>query len=117
MQEIKLHIQGVSMTRQPNGEHHLLLIAPNSMEAEILQQTIGNQVFLSYTYDGSDVTFYLVFQLPHINKLFKIAVNALPETLKWLNYIDDKKVTAIRIAYRDGKGGIIPFGGLIGITL
>ncbi|MDB5022493.1 MAG: hypothetical protein JWP78_248 [Mucilaginibacter sp.] len=110
MDEIQPKIQGVRMISQDNGTHHLILITLNAMWADILHHTLGNQVVLGYTYDGSDITCYLVFELVHIDKLFRVAINASGETLKWLNWIDQKMVTDIWAAHLDGKGGIVPFG-------
>jgi hypothetical protein len=98
------------MSRRNNGTHHLILVTQNDMWADVLLDTLGDKVVLKYTYDGYDVTFYLLFELPHIDKMFSVAVNASSETKKWLEWIDEKTVTAIWAAYRDGKGGIIPFG-------
>ena len=110
MEEITPEIQGVRMTSQNNGTHHLILVTLNEMWADVLHHTLGDQVVLGYTNDGYDITFYLVFELSHIDKLFRVPVNASPETKKWLNWIDEKLVTNIRVAYRDGKGGIVTFG-------
>jgi hypothetical protein len=110
MDEIKPHIQGVRMSHQENGAHHLILVTLNDMWADVLLHTLGEKVVLGYTYDGYDITFYLVFELPHIDKMFSLPVNASSETKKWLEWIDEKTLTAIRVAYRDGKGGIVPFG-------
>ena len=109
MDEIKPYIQGVRMTNQDNGTHHLILVTLNDMWADVLLHTLDDKVVLRYTYDGYDITFYLVFELTHIDKIFSVPVNASSETKKWLQWIDEKTVTAIGVAYRDGKGGIIPF--------
>jgi hypothetical protein len=98
------------MTNKDNDTHHLILVTLNAMWADILHHTLGNKVVLGYTYDGYDITFYLVFKLLHIDKMFRVAVNASGETLKWLNWIDEKKVTDVWAAHLDGKGGIVPFG-------
>jgi hypothetical protein len=110
MDEIQPKIQGVRMTSEDNGTHHLILITLNAMWADVLHHTLDNEVVLGYTYDGSDITFYLVFELLHIDKMFRVAVNASGETLKWLNWIDEKLVTDVWAAHLDGKGGIVPFG-------
>src|ERR1700753_637578 len=110
MDEIKPYIQGVHMSHKENSTHQLILVTTNDMWADVLLHTLGHQVMLKYTYDGYDITFYLVFELPHIDKLFRVPENALPETKKWLGWIDEKKVTELRVAYRDGKGGIVPYG-------
>jgi hypothetical protein len=116
MDEIKPYIQGVRMVHQDNGTRHLILVTLNDMWADVLLHTLGNKVVLRYTYDGYDITFYLVFELPHIDKMFTVAVNASSETKKWLQWIDAKTVTAIWVAYRDGKGGIVPFGRQISLA-
>ena len=98
------------MTLRDNGTQHLILVAQNDMWADVLLHNLGDEVVLRYTYDGYDITFYLVFELPHIDKVFSVPVNASSETKKWLQWIDGKMVTAIWVAYRDGKGGLVPFG-------
>ncbi len=110
MEEIKTKIRGVRITNQDNGTHHLILVTLNEMWAGILLHTLGNKIVLRYTYDGCDITYYLVFELPDIDKMFRVAVNASGETLKWLNWIDKKTVTDVWAAYTDGKGGIVPYG-------
>jgi hypothetical protein len=110
MDEIKADVQGIRMSTQNDDTHHLILISLNAMWADILRHTLGDSVVLRYVYDGYDITYYFVFELPHIDKMFRVAVNATSETRKWLNLIDEKRVTAISVAYRDGKGGIILFG-------
>ncbi|WP_426671277.1 hypothetical protein ACPPVU_08580 [Mucilaginibacter sp. McL0603] len=116
MDEIKPYIQGVRITRQDNGTYHLILVTLNDMWADVLLHTLGDKVVLKYTYDGYDITFYLVFELPHIDKMFSVPVNASSETKKWLEWIDEKTVTAVRVAYRDGKGGVVPFGKPVGLS-
>jgi hypothetical protein len=64
---------------------------------------------LRYTYDGTDITFYLVFEISHLNKMFIVPTNATSETKKWLAWIDTKQVTTVGVGYPDGKGGILPF--------
>ena len=110
MEEINPNIQGIRMARQPNGTHHLILIASNAMWADVLHHTLGKQVVLDYTYDGNDITFYMVVKLPHIGKLFRVPVSVHSGTLNWISRIDEKTVTGISVAYRDGKGGAISFG-------
>jgi len=110
MDELKVDVQGIRMTAQNDGRYHFILIALNEMWADILRHTLGDNIVLKYVYDGYDITFHLVFELPGINKMFRIPVNASIETRKWLNLIDEGIVTGINVAYRDGKGGIIPFG-------
>jgi hypothetical protein len=110
MDEIKIDVQGIRMAPHHDGMYNLILIASNAMWADILQHTFGESVVLGYNYDGYDITFYLVLELPGINKMFRMPVNASFETRKWLNLIDERKVTAIHLAYRDGKGGTILFG-------
>jgi hypothetical protein len=110
MDEIKPYIQGVRMTHQDNGTHHLILVASNDMWADVLLHTLGDKIVLKYTYDGYDITFYLVFELPHIDKMFSVAINASSETKKWLKWIEEKTVTDLWVAYRDGKGGVVPYG-------
>ena len=109
MDEIKADVRGVRMMNI-DGTYHLILMALNELWADILLHTLGKAVHLKYQYDGSDITFYLVFELPGINKMFKIPVNATTETRKWLNLIGDKKVNGIRVGYRDGKGGLLLYG-------
>ena len=106
-------MQGVRMSHRDDGTHQLILVTVNDMWADVLLHTLGDEVFLKYTYDGYDITFYLVFELPHIDKFFTVPVNALPETKKWLEWIDGKRVTNLSVACRDGKGGLMPFGKLI----
>ena len=115
MEEISPNIQGVRMASRDNGTHELILIAPNAMWADVLLHTLGERVILSYSYDGADITFYLLFELPGIDKMFKVAVNAFAGTLQWLTWIDEKTVTDIRTCYRDGKGGLILFGAPISL--
>lgn len=110
MQQIKVDVQGIRINSQNDGTHHLMLIALNAMWADILQHTLGDRVVLKYNYDGQGITFDVIFELPVINKTFSVQANANTHTLKWLNWIDDKKVTVIRVAFRDGKGGPILFG-------
>lgn len=110
MEEINPSIQGVRMARQPDGGYRLILVASNEMWADVLHHTLGNEVMLGYTYDRTDITFYLVIELSHIGKLFRVPVNANSGTLDWLNRLDERTVSGISVAYRDGKGGIIPFG-------
>ena len=98
------------MNTQKDGTHHLILIALNAMWADVLRHTLGDRVVLGSNYDGYDITFHLVFELPGINKMFRIPINANIETRKWLNLIDERKVTGINVVYRDGKGGTILFG-------
>jgi hypothetical protein len=115
MDEIKADIQGIRMINQ-DGEHQLVLVALNEMWADVLRHTLGGSVYLKYLYDGYDITFYLIFELPAVHKMFKVQVNATAETRKWLSLIDNKKVTAIRVAYRDGKGGPIFYGEPVLVT-
>ena len=110
VEEINPNIQGIRMARQADGTHHLILVASNAMWADILHHTLGKQVVLGYTYDGSDITFYLVVELPDIGKLFSVPVSVHNGTLNWISRINEKTVTGISVAYRDGKGGAIPFG-------
>jgi hypothetical protein len=115
MEEIKADVQGIRMINQ-DGNYQLVLIALNELWADVLLRTLNDTIRLSYEYDGSDITFYLLFELSGINKMFKVPVNAMVETRKWLSLIDDKKVNAIRVGYRDGKGGILFFGEPVAIT-
>ena len=110
MDEIKVDVQGIGMAAQMDGTHHLILIALNAMRADILRHTLGESTLLGYNDDGYDITFYLVFKLPGINKMFRVPVNASTDTRKWLTLIDLGTVSAIHVAYRDGKGGTILFG-------
>ena len=110
MEEINPNIQGIRMSKLPDGTHNLILVASNEMWADVLHHTLGKQVGLGYTYDGNDITFYVVVELPHIGKLFRVPVSVHSGTLNWLSRIDEKTVTGISVAYRDGKGGAIPFG-------
>jgi len=109
MDEIKADVQGVRMINQ-NGTYQLVLMALNELWADILLRPLGSSIHLSYQYDGNDITFYLLFELPAIDKMFKVPVNATAETRKWLSLIDDKKINAIRVGYRDGKGGMLLYG-------
>jgi hypothetical protein len=93
------------------------LIALNELWADILHHTLGSEVVLQYRYDGSDITFYLIFELPHLNKMFSVPVNATTETKKWLTWIDAQQVTTVGVGYTDGKNGILPFGTPILITV
>jgi hypothetical protein len=110
MEEINPNIQGIRMARRADGTHHLILIASNALWADVLHHTLGTSVLLGYTYDGNDITFYVVVELPHIGKLFRVPVSAHSGTLNWISRIDEKIVTGISVTYRDGKGGAIPFG-------
>ena len=116
MDEIKADVHGARMINK-YGAHQLVLMALNELWAGILLHTLGKAVHLKYQYDGSDITFYFLFELPGINKMFMVPVNATVETLKWLKLIDDKKVTAIRVGYRDGKGGLLLYGDQVPIIL
>ena len=109
MDEIKADVQGIRMINR-DGNYHLVLMALNELWADILLRTLGKTVNLKYQYDGSDITFYLLFELPDIDKKFKTSVNANTETRKWLDMIGDKKINAIRVGYRDGKGGLLLYG-------
>lgn len=110
MEEIHPNIHGARMSSRSNGTHQLVLVTLNELWADVLLHNLGSEVALRYSYDGADITFYLELQLPHMDKLFKIPVNASTATLKWLNWIDEKAVTAVWVAHRDGKGGIMPVG-------
>ncbi|MGZ3819149.1 MAG: hypothetical protein ACXVB6_01055 [Mucilaginibacter sp.] len=110
MEEIKHQIQSVKMPRQNNGTYYLMLVVLNEMTADILHHRLNREIILSYVYDGTDITFYLVFELLHIDKMFKLAINASVETLKWLDRINKRLVTGVQVAYFDGKGGTIPLG-------
>ena len=96
--------------------HQLVLMTLNELWADILLRTLGGTVHMQYLYDGNDITFYLLFELPNINKMFGVPVNATVETRKWLNLIDDKKINAIRVGYRDGKGGLLLYGEPVAVT-
>ncbi|MBS1523584.1 MAG: hypothetical protein JST50_21460 [Bacteroidetes bacterium] len=109
MDEIKVDAQGIRLISK-NDTYQLVLMALNELWAGILLRTLGATVRLKYLYDGSDITFYLLFELPGIDKMFKVPVNATTETRKWLSLIDDKKINAIRVGYRDGKGGLLLYG-------
>jgi len=115
MDEIKVNVQGVRMMRS-DGAHQLVLIALNELWADILLRTLGKTVNLKYQYDGSDITFYLLFELHDIDKKFTTSVNANTETRKWLEMIGDKKINAIRVGYRDGKGGLLLYGEPVAIS-
>jgi len=116
MEEIKVDIQGVRMTSNNGGTHQLVLIALNELWADVLGHTLGEAVRLDYAYDGYDITFYLMFELPGIDKMFKLQVNATTETRKWLSLIDDQKIITIRVAYPDGKGSPIYYGKPVPVT-
>src|SRR5690349_17292362 len=88
MDEIKADVHGVRMISKV-GMHQLVLMALNELWAGILLHTLGKAVHLKYQYDGSDITLYLLFELPDINKMFRVPVNATTETRKWLSLIDD----------------------------
>ena len=109
MEEIKADVQGIHMIYQ-DGKHRLVLMALNELWADVLLRTLNDTIRLRYKYDGSDITFYLLFELPGIDKMFKVPVNATIETRKWLSLIADKKINAIRVGYRDGKGGTLFYG-------
>ncbi len=109
MDEIKADIQGIRMINQ-DGTYQLVLMALNELWADILLHKLGQSVHLKYQYDGGDITFYLLFELPGIDKMFKVLVNATAETRRWITVIDNKKVNAIRVGYRDGKGGTLLYG-------
>ena len=94
----------------------LVLMALNELWAGILLHTLGKAVRLKYQYNGNDITFYLLFELPEIDKMFKVSVNANTETRKWLSLIEDKKINAIRVGYRDGKGGLLHFGEPVAVS-
>lgn len=115
MDQIKVEIQGIRVINR-DGTHQLVLMALNNLWADILLHSLGSSVRLKYEYDGSDTTFYLVFELPDINKLFKAPVNSTTETRKWLSLIDNKKINAIRVGYRDGKGGLLLYGGPVAVS-
>jgi hypothetical protein len=115
MEEISPIIQGIRMLGRGKDMHQLVLIAPNAMWADVLHHTLGQQVILTYTYDGAGITYYLRFELPGIGKMFKVAVGSFTQTLQWLNWIDEKTVTDIRVCYRDGKGGLIPYGATVAL--
>ena len=116
MDEIKADVQGIRMINK-DSTHHLVLMALNELWADILLRTLGGTVCLKYQYDGSDIVFYLLFELPDIDKMFKVQVNATTETHKWLSLIDDKKVAAIGVGYRDGKGGMLLYGKPVAVIL
>lgn len=115
MEEIKADVQGIQMINQ-DGNHRLVLMALNELWADVLLRTLNDTIRLGYENEGSDITFYLLFELPRINKIFKVPVNATVETRKWLSLIDAKKVNAIRVGYRDGKGGMLLYGEPVAIT-
>jgi len=115
MDEIKADVQGVRMINQ-NDVYQLVLMALNELWADILLRTLGGSIHLSYRHDGSDITFYLLLELPDIGKMFEVPVNATIETRKWLRLIDNRKINAIRIGYRDGKGGLLLYGEPVGIS-
>jgi hypothetical protein len=115
MDEIKANVQGIRMIKQ-GDMHQLVLMALNELWADILLRTLGGTVRLQYRYDGTDIIFYLLFELPDINKMFIVPVNATVETRKWLNLIDDKKINATRIGYRDGKGGLLLYNEPVAVT-
>jgi hypothetical protein len=109
MDEIRADVQGIRMINK-DGTHQLVLMALNELWAGILLHTLGKAVSLKYQYDGGDITFHLLFELLDINKMFRVPVNATVETRKWLILIDDKNINAIRVGYRDGKGGLLLYG-------
>jgi len=115
MDEIKTDVQGIRIICR-EGKYFLVLMALNELWADILLRTLGKTVHLKYQYDGNDITFYLLFELPDIDKKFKASVNANSETRKWLDLIDDKKINAIRVGYRDGKGGLLLYGEPVAIN-
>ena len=106
---MKADVHGIRIINQ-DDRYQLVLMALNELWADILLHTLGEAVRLRYQYNGNDITFYLLFELPAIDKVFKVPVNATAETRKWLSLIDDKKINAIRVGYRDGKGGMLLFG-------
>ena len=116
MEEIHPKVQGVRMSSRDNGNHLLVLITLNELWSDVLLHTLGSEVNLSYKYDGTDITFYLVFHLPHIDKCFKMPVNASSTTKKWLNWIDERTVSAVWVAHRDGKGGNVPVGKAVKVS-
>ena len=115
MDEIKVDVQAIRMVSK-GSTYQLVLVAVNELWADILLRNLGSSVKLKYQYDGDDITFYLLFELPGIDKMFKVPVNAITETSKWLNLIDGKKTDAIRVGYRDGKGGLLLYGELVAIS-
>jgi len=115
MDEIKVDVQGIRMVSK-GSTYQLVLVAMNELWADILLRTLGSLVKLKYQYDGDDITFYLLFELPDIDKMFKVPVNATIETRKWLNLINGKKINAIEVGYRDGKGGLLLHGEPVAIS-
>jgi hypothetical protein len=109
MDEIKADVHGIRMIYR-DGAYKVILMTLNELWADILLHTLGKTVHLKYQYNGSDITFYLLFELPAIDKMFNVSANANAETRKWLSLIDDKKINAIRVGYRDGKGGMLLYG-------
>jgi hypothetical protein len=116
MDEIKVDVQGVRIINNNEGTHQLVLVALNELWADVLLNTLGKSVQLDFLYDGYDITLYLVFKLPGIDKMFKVQVNVTPETRKWLDLINNKKINAIKVAYRDGKGSPIFYGKPVLVT-
>ena len=116
MEEIKANVQSIRMTRQPDGSRHVVLVATNELQADILRHTLGDSISVRYSYDGSDITWYLIFELPRIQKMFRVPINANEATLKWMDWLDERSITAVRVAYYDGKLSIIPFGAPILLT-
>ena len=115
MDEIKTDVQGIRIIFR-EGKYLLVLMALNELWADILMRTLGKTVNLKYQYDGCDITFYLLFELPDIDKTFKVSVNANAEPRKWLDMIGDKKINAIRVGYRDGKGGLLLYGEPVAVS-
>ena len=90
---------------------------PTRPDIDVLRRLLGTESALTYFYDGTDITFYLIVLLNQSNKKISIPVNASAGTLKWLALIEQQLVDTIMLAHFDGKGGLIKHKETISIAL
>ena len=116
VKDIKINIQSARIGPGQHGKYQITLVMPTLPDVNVLRRILGTEPALTYFYDGTDITFYLIVLLNQSNKKISIPVNASAGTLKWLALIDQQLVDYILLAHFDGKGGLIRHKETIKIT-
>jgi len=117
VEEIKINIQSARIGPGQHSKYQLTLVMPTLPDVDVLRRILGTEPALTYFYDSTDITFYLIVLLNQSGKKISIPVNASAGTLKWLALIDQQLVDYISLAHFDGKGGLIRQKETIKITI
>ena len=108
MEEINYNIKGIQVTDQPNGTHHLILIAVNDAHASAIYLGLGNEVIIGYS--NADGLMHIQFELIDTQKFFRLQIIDKAKAVLWMDYIDAKTITDLWVGYHDKNGQICPYG-------